>query len=185
MADLPHFETAVLKSYSGGSGPLTLTDLSAWTKVIVRAGTDSATAGQLEVAFGASAAAADVLVCGQRPGEWMLVGASQSAVRAVSDGLDRDGHVSVIDHTHSRSLFCLSGAAAASVLEKLCSLDWSASMTPDGAVVSASVAKVGCDIVRRDADGAPSYLIASDRSFAQYLFDVILDAGSEFDIGVG
>ena len=92
--------------------------------------------------------------------------------------------MSVIDHTHSRALFRLTGADAASLLEKVCSLDWSDAMTPDGAVVSASIAKVTCDLTRQDHDGEPSYLIACDRSFAQYLFDALLDAGTEFGIGV-
>jgi len=98
------------------------------------------------------------------------------------DKLDRSGHVSVIDGTHSRTLFRLTGEAAASALEKLCSLDWSDHMTPDGAAVSASVARVTCDIVRNDLEGAPSYLISCDRSYGQYLFDVILDAGQEFGV---
>lgn len=58
-------------------------------------------------------------------------------------------------------------------------------MTPDGAAVSGSVAKVICDIVRDDVGGEPSCLIACDRSYGPYLFDVILDAGQEFDIAVG
>jgi len=65
-------------------------------------------------------------------------------------------------------------------------LDWDDAITPDGAVVSASVAKAGCDIVRFDGDSDhPSYLLACDRSFGQYLFDAILDAGDEFGINVG
>ncbi|MEE9417253.1 MAG: hypothetical protein V3V01_18380, partial [Acidimicrobiales bacterium] len=63
------------------------------------------------------------------------------------------------------------------------SIDWADAMMPDGAVVSASVAKVGCDIIRNDVDAIRSYLIMSDRSSAQYLFDAILDAGTEFDLG--
>ncbi len=92
--------------------------------------------------------------------------------------------MSVIDHTHSRALFRLTGTGSTSVLEKLCSLDWSDPMTPDGAAASAPVAGVTCDLVRDDVDGAPSYLIACDRSYGQYLFDALLDAGDELDIGV-
>ena len=120
---------------------------------------------------------------GHRPttGEWILLGPA-AANRALIDDLDRSGPVSVIDHTHSRALFRLTGAASASALEKLCNLDWSDHMTPDGAAVSASVAEVTCDIVRNDLAGARSYLVACDRSFGQYLFDAILDAGQEFGI---
>ncbi len=91
--------------------------------------------------------------------------------------------MSVIDYTHSRALFRLTGAGAASTLEKVCNFDWSDAMTPDGAAMSASVAGVACDIIRDDAGGTRSYLIACDRSFGQYLFDALLDAGAEFGIG--
>ena len=131
--------------------------------------------------FGTSRTEAGVLIVGQRPDEWILLGRA-TAVGALVDSLDRAGHVSVVDGTHSRALFRLAGADAALVLEKLCSLDWADHMTPDGAAVSASVAKVTCDIVRNDLEDTPSYLISCDRSYGQYLFDVFLDAGQEFGI---
>jgi len=234
VADLARFESPVVKSYpaagssgSGGFGAgdsalgeqsaLTLADLSSTAKTIVRAAPDTAAAQGLGVAFGGSRSAGDSLVCGQRPGEWVLLGSAGSN-QAVIDGLDLAGFVSVIDYTHSRALFRLSGEAAASLLEKVCSLDFSDAMTPDGAVTSASLAGVTCDLVRHDLtpdspapdtasaatphdtgvagaqdetgghagnvdpDSARSYLILCDRSFGQYLFDVILDAGTEFAI---
>lgn len=160
---------------------LTLHDVSATTKIIVRAGPETVAHHQLNAPFGTSRTEDGVLVVGQRPDEWIILGPA-AASRALVDRLDRSGHVSVIDHTHSRALFRLTGAEAASVLEKLCSLDWNDHMTPDGAAVSASVAKVTCDIVRNDLDGTPSYLISCDRSYGQYLLDTILDAGHEFTI---
>lgn len=183
MAENPRFESPVVKRYPSSDAELTLSDESATTKTIVRAEVDSGAAPRLGVAFGSSRAVDDVLVCGQRPGEWMLLGSAETN-EAVVASLDQSAHVSVVDHTHSRALFRLTGAAAAAVLEKVCSLDWSDAMTPNGAVMSAAVAKVTCDIIRNDADGQPSYLIACDRSFGQYLFDVLLDAGNEFDKGV-
>ena len=44
-----------------------------------------------------------------------------------------------------------------------------------------------CDVARNDVDGddAPSYLIFCDRSFGQYLFDALIDAGDEFGLLVG
>ena len=112
---------------------------------------------------------------GQRPGEWMVLDDA-----GLVAGLDTTGHVSVIDHTHSRALLRLTGSDAAATLEKVCGLDWSDAMTPNGAVMAASVAKVTCDIARDDVDGTPSYLIACDRSFGQYLADAIADAAAEF-----
>jgi len=191
VAELPAYESPVSTNFvshggapmePGGPGsPPTLHDLSSTTKIIVRAGSETNTYRQLSTPFATSRTEDGVLIVGQRPDEWFLMG-RELAVQAIAGRLDRTGHVSVIDGTHSRAMFRLAGAGAASVLEKLCSLDWNDHMTPDGAAVSGSVAKVTCDIVRNDLDGVPSYLISCDRSFGQYLFDVILDAGQEFGI---
>lgn len=189
MADLIPFESPVTKTYDflqvgpgkEAEAPLTLSDLSSTGKTILRA--DPSAADRVGVGFGASVTVGDVLVCGQRPGEWMLIGPIASA-QALVDGLGLDGFHSVVIHTHSRALFRLTGERAASALEKVCSLDWSDDMTPDGAAASATVARVTCDIIRNDDSGARSYLIACDRSFGQYLFDALIDAGWEFAITV-
>lgn len=177
------FESPITSTYPDNPGTdLVLRDESSLAKLVVRADADTAAAAQMGVAFGASRAQGDVLVIGQRPTEWLLVG-DAVPVGQLSSSIDRTGHVSTIDHTHSRAMFRLSGSDAPKLLEKVCSLDWSDRMTPDGAAVSASVAKVTCDIVRNDQASAQSYLLACDRSFAQYLFDALLDAGLEFGIG--
>lgn len=182
MAETPVFESPITKTYPAADpGGLTLGDESAVTKLIVRAAAGTGAEAQLAVPFGASRATGDVLVVGQRPGEWLLVGPAAS-VAELADGLDTNGHVSLIDHTHSRAMFRLTGAEAARVLAKVCSLDLADLMTPDGAVVSGSVAKTNCDLVRQDVDGVASYRIACDRSFGQYLFDAVLDAGEEFGL---
>lgn len=181
---MPSFESPVTKSYPATTdSALVLSDESATTKMIIRAANETAAAAQLAVPFGSSRESGAALICGQRPTEWLVLGAAD-AVGQFAETIDRTGHVSIIDHTHSRALFRLAGGRATSLLEKVCSLDWSDPITPDGSVVSASVAKVGCDIIRNDREGGPSYLIACDRSFAQYLFDAIIDAGQEFGIGV-
>jgi sarcosine oxidase, subunit alpha len=183
VAESPVFESPIVKEYPlRGDGALVLCDESSTTKLVVRAAAGTTAARQLGVLFGSSRADGDVLVCGQRPGEWLIIGPAVE-VAAVVDHLDRSGHVSVIDHTHARALFRLTGRDAPVVLAKVCSLDLDDAITPDGAVGSASVADVNCDIARQDRTGDLSYIMSCDRSFAQYLFDAILDAGHEFGIG--
>ena len=165
-----------------------LSDASAATKWLVRAETAGAVAGRLGPSFGSSRlAAGGALVLGSRPGEWIVVGAAGAVAEVVAglDGLGAAEFVTALDWTHGRALFRVTGQDAPRMLEKVCSLDWSDPMTPDGAVASASVAKVTCDIARDDVDGAPSYLIFCDRSFGQYLFDALIDAGDEFGLSVG
>ncbi len=183
MADLPAFESPIVKDYDQTATDLSLCDESDAARIILRADPDSPAARQLGVPFGAGRHDGEVLVCGLRPDEWLLLGAS-GALQSFAGAIDRTGHVSIIDHTHCTALFRLTGNSATATLEKVCSLDWNDSMTPNGACVSASVAKVTCDIVRNDLSGTPSYLIACDRSFGQYLFDAFLDAGNEFGIGI-
>ena len=183
MADAPVFESPVVRRYpKAEAGELTLADASATVKWLVRAAAEGSVAARLGAPFGSSAPApAGALVLGSRPGEWIVLG-DADAVAGVIDGLDVSGFATALDWTHGRALFRVTGRDASRMLEKVCSLDWSDPMTPDGAVASASVAKVTCDIARHDADGTPSYLIFCDRSFGQYLFDALLDAGEEFGI---
>lgn len=185
MADRPVFESPVVRGYeTADSGDLVLADASATTKWLVRASASGAVAARLDAVFGSSSTAAGgVLVLGSRPGEWIVLGTADAV-----DGLDTvdpSDHVSALDWTHGRALFRVTGPDAPRMLEKVCSLDWSDPMTPNGAVASASVAKVTCDIARNDVDGTPSYLVFCDRSFGQYLFDALIDAGDEFGLVVG
>ena len=190
MADPPTFESPVVRSYDTvDSGDLLLTDISATTKWLVRgSGSPNAVAGRLGAPFGSSSATdGGATVLGSRPGEWIVLGTAGEVAEAVEglEGLDSSDFVSCVDWTHGRALFRVTGNEATRMLEKVCSLDWSDPMTPDGAVASASVAKVTCDIARRDVDGTPSYLVFCDRSLGQYLFDALIDAGDEFGLVVG
>lgn len=189
MADPLTFESPVVRSYeTADSGDLLLTDISATTKWLVRASPGGAVAERLGAPFGSSSAAGGgATVLGSRPGEWIVLGTAGAVAEAVEglEGLDSSDFVSCLDWTHGRALFRITGNEATRMLEKVCSLDWSDPMTPDGAVASASVAKVTCDLARRDVDGTPSYLVFCDRSLGQYLFDALIDAGDEFGLVVG
>lgn len=173
MADRPTFESPIRRA---GSATCALTDESETTKRLARAAPDAPARNDLEVGFGSIRRVGGGLVCGTRPDEWLLLGG------AASMDLDTDGHVSIVDLTHGRALMRLTTEHAARVLEKVCSVDLSDEMTPDGAVVSASVAKVSSDLIRDDVDGTRSYLIACDRSFGDYLFGALLDSCDEFGV---
>ena len=189
MADPLAVESPVVSRYStASSGHLMLVDSSATVKWLVRAAAGAAAAERLDAPFGSSRVTPDgAMVLGSRPGEWIVAGAAGAVAEVVAslDGLDSSDFVTALDWTHGRALFRITGQDAPRMLEKVCSLDWSDPMTPDGAVASASVAKVTCDIARNDVGGTPSYLIFCDRSFGQYLFDALIDAGDEFGLSVG
>jgi len=109
---------------------------------------------------------------------------SAATVFATLHGSDQSELATVLDVTHGGVLFRLTGADADRVLEKVCAIDFSDAITPDGAVFRSSVVKVTTDVVRDDLDGVRSYLLHSDRASGQYQFDALLDVGAEFNIGV-
>lgn len=174
------WEVSTLRSCA----PLRLADRSPLAKVLVRAAVDGAVAGQLGVPFGSSRRDEyGTLVIGSGPGEWLLVAVPGSAAQVAGHvETDADGLVSVLDLTHGRALMRLTGVAAANTLAKVCAIDLSDRVTPDGNAFRSSVAKLAADVVRDDLDGVRSYLVHCERSSGQYLFDVLLDAGREFGI---
>jgi len=160
---------------------LTLADESALSKWLVRADARSRTAVALATPFGSGSERGGVLIACSRPDEWLLLG-PETEIEALVLGLPAADHVSLIEWTHARAAIRLTGVIATRALEKVCALDWSDAMTPDGAVTSASVAKVTCDVVRNDLAGVPSYVVLCDRSFGQYLYDALADAADEFGV---
>lgn len=180
---------------------LTLTDVTPLAKVLVRAPHDGQTARLLGVPFGRAARDGEGdLVTGSGPGEWLVLGPAggQSALRQRLAELTAPAAarelVTVLDLTHGRALLRLTGPAAAGMLAKVCAIDLAGQ--PDGAAFRSSVARVVTDVTRDDQgrpSGAtgpgttgpgtvPSYLLGCERSYGQYLFDALLDAGAEFGI---
>lgn len=161
---------------------LTLTDLSPLTKVAVRA----APAGP--TAEGMAGPPASVLVTSPVPGEWLVLAEPGERLRVeswlASLPSDEPHHVSVVDLTHGRALIRLTGWRAADLVAKECALDLGDRGCPDGRALRTAVAGLAVDVVRDDRAGVPSYLLHCERSSGQYLFDALLDAGSEFGADV-
>lgn len=139
---------------------LTLTDLSSTPKWRVFAGHE-------DVRPGTSKGSGDNLVWSVSPGEWTVLG---------------DQPDGAVDLTHVRSMFRLTGADPAHLINRLCALDLSADMFPSGAAARSLVAGVATEIVRDDLDGAPSYLLLPSSSFKTYMLEVVRDAGAELGL---
>jgi heterotetrameric sarcosine oxidase gamma subunit len=169
------------------SASLRIMDCTPLTKVLVRASANGAVADMLAIPFGSAARDEhNTLVVGSGPGEWLLLappGAAEAVIRRVGEVPD-ENLVSVFDATHGRALMRITGARVADLLAKVCGVDLSEEVTPDGAAFRSSVAKLVTDVVRDDQDGVLSYLLHCERSSGQYLFDALIDAGDEFDIEV-
>ena len=164
---------------------LRITDHTPLGKVLVLAARDGAAARALGVPFGRAARDEHgTLVVGFGPGEWLLLAPPGTAPEVMGrmEAVAGDGLVSVFDATHGRALMRITGARAADLLSKVCAIDFSEEVTPDGAAFRSSVAKLVTDVVRDDREGERSYLLHCERSSGQYLFDALVDAGEEFGV---
>ena len=166
---------------------LKITDCTLLAKTLVLAPADGELASTLGVPFGRAARDAHgTLVVGSGPGEWLLLSTpgTGAAVRERAEQIQDEGLVSVFDATHGRALVRITGTKAPDLLAKVCAIDFSEAVTPNGAAFRSSVAKLVADVVRDDFDGERSYLLHCERSSGHYLFDALVDAGEEYDIEV-
>jgi heterotetrameric sarcosine oxidase gamma subunit len=169
---------------------LTLTDCTPLAKVGVRAPVGGRAAAELAVPFGRAARdRAGTLVAGSGPGEWLLLAAPGQGPaltgRAEELAARCPGElITATDLTHGRALARLSGSRSGDVLRKVCGIDLSDGITPDGAAFRTSVAAVATDVIRDDAGAVRSYLLHCERSSGAYLFGELLAAGSEFGLEI-
>src|SRR6478736_303548 len=169
---------------------LTLTDCTPLAKLQVRAPIGGRAAAELAVPFGRAVRdPGGTLTAGSGPGEWLLLAApGQGPVLTARMG-DLAARcpgelVTATDLTHGRALVRLTGPRAAGVLAKVCGIDTSEPITPDGAAFRTAVAAVATDVIRDDTGGVPSYLLHCERSSGAYLFGELLAAGGEFGIEI-
>jgi heterotetrameric sarcosine oxidase gamma subunit len=183
--------SAITEAAGAADGPgLTITDYTPLAKVQLRAPVSGQAATAVGVRFGRAARdQAGTLVVGSGPGEWLLLAAPgqapelQSRLAAVAAEAPGE-HVTWVDLTHGRALIRLTGSGAVKVLARICGVDLSDEITPDGAAFRTSVASVATDIIRDDRNGTPSYLLHCERSSGDYLFSSLLRAGADYGIEI-
>ena len=162
---------------------LTIADESHLTKVVIRSSGAHPLSDALPPA-GRTARVGGTLRVGSAPGEWYLLSAGVTADSLVA-GLVFDApgaFASWVDVTHGRALMRITGADTTKMLAKQCAVNLADSVTPNGAAFRTAIAGVTTDFIRDDRDGVVSYLIHCERSSGQYLFGVLIDAGTEFGI---
>jgi len=183
--------SAITEAAGAADGPgLTITDYTPLAKVQLRAPVNGQTAAAVGVRFGRAARdPAGTLVVGSGPGEWLLLGAPGQAPellsRLASIAAQAPGeHATWVDLTHGRALIRLTGSSAVKVLARICGVDLSDDITPDGAAFRTGVASVATDIIRDDRNGTLSYLLHCERSSGDYLFSSLLRAGADYGIEI-
>lgn len=164
---------------------VTITDCTGWTKVLVRTAPSSALAAELNTPYGRARDADGVLIVGATPDGWLLLAPGGPAESIVQRTASQAGSefASVVDVTHGHALVRLNGAASRDVLTKVCAVDLADSAAPDGTSVRTLIAGIIATIVRDDQPGELSYLVECDRSYGQYLMDVLRDASDPWSLG--
>ncbi len=182
MSSIPFRTPIPVEVLQSDDRSLELRDRSTYTKILLRERKGEEFSGELGVKYGESKLRTDgTLVCGSRPGEWTFYNPSAEANSLIQTLETYGDRVAITNLTHGRALMSVEGNSAGSLLEKICNIDFSDAMVPDGASFSASVGAVSCDLVRADSDQV-LFLLSCERSFGLYLFKVLADAGKEFGL---
>lgn len=90
----------------------------------------------------------------------------------------------IIEHSHA--WFVLAGEQRADLMAKLCGVDLREAAFPLGGIVQSSVARVNAVVLHHELkldaqDGKqPVFTILVDHSYAEYLWEVLLDAMAEY-----
>ena len=92
------------------------------------------------------------------------------------------GCVHLVDMTSNHAAVNVIGPLAIELLAKLTDLDIVASSFTDLTCAQGQLAEVYSMIMRCDQSGLPSYNLYFAREYGHYLWDVLLEAGSEFGI---
>lgn len=114
------------------------------------------------------------------PDEWLLTGPGDAAF-AMENALREQlsGHYAVINVSGGQTLVTLSGENARTVLKKSCPYDIHDRNFPVGKVVSTVFAKSSATLCRLGDD---AWELVVRRSFADYIWRWLLDAGRDYGI---
>jgi sarcosine oxidase gamma subunit len=180
------------------SAALRVLDLTPCAKLLLR-GCPTPTLRDLLPSFGhAMRVKGGLLAVATVPDQWLLIGLPDAAppIQRWINSIELP-QITLIAVTHARVLLRIAGESSARLLAKVCAINFALAAFPDGRAARTSLAGLPCEIVRDDFDDslrrtAPevasnatlSYLILCERQVGQYLFETLLDAGSEYHIEV-
>ena len=126
----------------------------------------------------------DVSLLWLGPDEWLVVVPDRRVARiehTLRDALE-GRHAALTDVSHSRAILVLSGPDARAVLAKGCPLDLHPRVFGPGRCAQSRLAK--CQALIHQTSAAPEFEIHVARSFAQYAWTWLEDAGQEFGVRV-
>ena len=131
-----------------------------------------------------SARRRDVSILWLGPDEWLVVTPDRRLdriERTLRDALEGQ-HAALTDVSHGRAVLVLSGPHAREVLAKGCTLDLHPRVFGPGRCAQSRLAK--CQALIHHTTDAPEFEIHVQRSFAQYAWTWLEDAGQEFAVRI-
>ncbi|MGY3569847.1 sarcosine oxidase subunit gamma [Vibrio paucivorans] len=145
-------------------------------------GVEAALGLSLPLVAGMTSEFEDLRVYWQSPDEWLIVGKPDQA-RNIETALRNtlSGHFAITDVTGGQTLVSLSGANAENVLKKSISYDVNIKHFPIGKIVGTAFAKSQIQLRRT---GEQSFELILRRSFADYLWSWLVDAGQEYGVAL-
>ena len=122
---------------------------------------------------------ADMVFVSTPPGgEGKTAARLQAAADAGASGL-----TTITDITDGRAEIRIVGPASSQLLSKVCGLDFDDEVFSDGEAAQTSLAKTRQLILRRDVGSLSAYSIIGRRSLGAYVWGILEEAGSEWEIG--
>lgn len=141
-------------------------------------GVQTATGLALPVKANTASVAAGRQLLWLGPDEWLLkapAGEGETLEGALRSALAGQ-HFSVVQVGSGNTTLSLQGPAAADLLSRGCPLDLHASVFPDGALAQSHISKA--NVVLLCVKAGQSYEVTVRRSFAEYLFKWLCEAGT-------
>jgi sarcosine oxidase subunit gamma len=117
------------------------------------------------------------------PDEWLVVAEDSIDLGGKLETIVADRHAAASDVSESRTILKLAGSRARDVLAKGWALDLHRRVFAPGQCAQSALAKV--HIILHQTDEAPEYEIYVHRSYAEYLWAWLEDAGAEYGVAVG
>jgi heterotetrameric sarcosine oxidase gamma subunit len=189
---IPEVYTASAEEAAALREGVGLIDISIWGKLILKGvntsaviaaclGDSPAKPGEVREIKSNQISAAELT-----PDEFLILtppGAEKKLATSLEVAItSQDIFASVIDQTSGLVGLSISGPKSTAVMRKLCAIPFSSKDFPNLCVAQSSFAKVRATIIRHDGSDSPAFELFADCSYGEYLWEAILDAGSEFGI---
>ena len=116
------------------------------------------------------------------PGTWLLADITDAAPEPAVLRATLRGVATVVDLSHARTAFRLSGPAAARTIAKFCSIDLSGDAFPAASATNTRLGHIGMTLTR--LDDTQTFEILVYRGYAEHAFEALVEAGAEFGLEI-